>query len=277
MKTKINLNNVTTGITHAGVFHADDVFSAALLTTVNPAMEIKRVRIVPDDIDESTTIVFDIGGGEFDHHFANSPERENGTKYSSFGLLWREFGEVFVKGKENVKYFDEKFVQYIDDADNGGNYNPLTDTISSFNPNWNESQDFNTAFNKAVEFARVILTREFARINSAELARGEVQTALDESDNGIVVLKRFAPWQKILVPSDAKFVISPSPRGGYNAQCVPTELGTTDQKIPFPAEWVGNKGIDGLLFCHPARFLINTADLESAVKLCKVVLTKEVK
>ena len=44
--------------THGGKFHADDVFSSALLLYINPEISITRGNSVPDDF---TGIVFDIG------------------------------------------------------------------------------------------------------------------------------------------------------------------------------------------------------------------------
>ena len=35
------------GLTHAGVFHADDVFATALLRTLNPHIEIVRSNVLP--------------------------------------------------------------------------------------------------------------------------------------------------------------------------------------------------------------------------------------
>lgn len=59
--------------THGGKFHADDVFSSALLLYINPEISITRGNSVPDDF---TGIVFDIGRGEFDHHQKDSRIRE---------------------------------------------------------------------------------------------------------------------------------------------------------------------------------------------------------
>ena len=72
--------------THGGKFHADDVFSAALLLYLNPEITITRGNKVPEDYDG---IVFDIGRGEFDHHQKDSRVRENGVPYAAFGLLLR--------------------------------------------------------------------------------------------------------------------------------------------------------------------------------------------
>ena len=46
--------------THSGKFHADDVFSSALLLYLNPQITITRGNRVPEDYDG---IVFDIGRG----------------------------------------------------------------------------------------------------------------------------------------------------------------------------------------------------------------------
>ena len=71
-------------ITHAGKFHADDVFCAALLTYLNPNIQIKRVFELPEEYEG---IAFDIGNGLYDHHQKNSRVRENGIPYAAFGLL----------------------------------------------------------------------------------------------------------------------------------------------------------------------------------------------
>ena len=60
---KIHQQNAT-AFTHSGKFHADDVFSAALLLYLNPEITITRGNRVPDDFEG---IVFDIGRGRYDH------------------------------------------------------------------------------------------------------------------------------------------------------------------------------------------------------------------
>ncbi len=76
--------------THGGKFHADDVFSAALLLYLNPEIVITRGNRVPENF---AGIVFDIGRGRYDHHQKDSRVRENGVPYAAFGLLWEELGE----------------------------------------------------------------------------------------------------------------------------------------------------------------------------------------
>ena len=101
---KINQTNAS-AFTHSGKFHADDVFSAALLLYLNPEITIIRGNKVPDDYEG---IVFDIGRGEFDHHQKDSRIRENGIPYAAFGLLWEVLGEEIL-GAELA----EKFSRWI--------------------------------------------------------------------------------------------------------------------------------------------------------------------
>ncbi|MFV0351940.1 MAG: hypothetical protein ACK5JF_06465, partial [Oscillospiraceae bacterium] len=58
------------GFTHGGRFHADDVFSSALLRILRPDIRIYRGMEVPKGF---SGIAFDIGNGPFDHHAKNSP------------------------------------------------------------------------------------------------------------------------------------------------------------------------------------------------------------
>ena len=91
-------------VTHAGRFHADDVFSTALLRILNPQIQVQRVPQLPEGF---AGLAFDIGWGEFDHHQQGAPVRENGVPYAAFGLLWRRFGLQLLEAGE-ARRFDEQ-------------------------------------------------------------------------------------------------------------------------------------------------------------------------
>ena len=69
------------GFTHAGKFHADDVFATALLQILRPDIKITRGFTVPDDFDG---IVYDIGFGMFDHHQEPREFRQSGILHFDF-------------------------------------------------------------------------------------------------------------------------------------------------------------------------------------------------
>lgn len=271
-----------TALTHGGKFHADDVFSAALLRQMNPNLKIIRAFEVPDGFEG---IVFDIGRGRFDHHQENAEVRENGVPYAAFGLLWREYGKGLLgalcvgnEAEEEAERFDGSFIQPLDLTDNTGCENQLADAIGAFNPNWDSDDAPDRCFEEAAGFAAAILRRKLLGIVSACRAADLVEQALASAEEGVVHLPRFAPWKKVLIPSDAEFVVYPSQRGGYSAQGVPAGFDTQELKCPFPQDWAGKPaeelqrltGIGTLTFCHKGRFLISADRREDAEKACLV-------
>lgn len=262
------------GFTHGGKFHADDVFSTALLRIVRPDIQVTRGFTVPDDFGG---IVFDIGGGMFDHHSEPRETRPNGVPYAAFGLLWRVLGPGLV-GEHQARLLDENFVQPLDLNDNTGEQNSLADAIGSFNPLWDSKDDPDECFWRAVAVADQVLRNEIAAANAVNRADETVQRAWKASKDGIVVLPAYMPWKNGLYKTDAIFVVYPSQRGGYSAQCV-TDYKTRRSKVPFPPAWAGQpeavlrerSGL-GLRFCHPSRFLITADDKDQAVEACRRAL-----
>ena len=259
-------------VTHGGRFHADDVFSAALLKILNPDILIARSYRVPEGFEG---LAFDIGWGEYDHHQQGAPVRENGVPYAAFGLLWRKFGPGLL-GPEEAAWFDEHFVAPLDLDDNTGCGHPIADAIGAFNPSWDSDDRPDDCFAAAVEVAGAILARKLEASRSIRRARTLVEGALREARDGIVLLPRFAPWKQVLAPSPALFVVYPSQRGGYSAQAVPREQSAA-LKCPFPEDWAGRSeeelhalsGLASLRFCHNNRFLVAAGTLEDAVAACR--------
>ncbi len=269
------------GFTHSGKFHADDVFSAALLTILNPDMKIERGFQVPKDFDG---IVFDIGFGEFDHHQQDREVRENHVPYAAFGLLWRKYGSMLV-GEAEAKRFDEKFIQSLDMNDNTGSENQIAEVISVFNPPWDYAVSSDKAFEQAKDFAYQILVKEIEHIRSINRAEDLVTKALTKCTNGILVMPRSAPWKKFVKDKDVDFVVAPSNRGGYTAQAVPKTERPNELKIPFPEEWRGVEkenigqvsGVETLQFCHNSGFLVSALTQDDAIKACIFAREKALK
>ena len=161
--------------THSGKFHADDVFSSALLLYLNPEITITRGSKVPEDYDG---IVFDIGRGEYDHHQKDSRIRENGVPYAAFGLLWEQLG-AGILGEELAQTFDEAFVQPLDNNDNTGEKNELATLIGNFNPTWDAAGSSDDAFFKAVGVAGMILENKFERYLGNERADKRIEEVLE--------------------------------------------------------------------------------------------------
>ncbi|MBR4454927.1 MAG: MYG1 family protein [Solobacterium sp.] len=231
MKNRLNL------FTHDGQFHADEVFATAMFSIM--AEEINVVRGGDADIpeDASDWIIYDIGGGELDHH---SPENKetNGTHpgtaipYAACGLVWRKYGQEVLEALDcEERYIDRVMTRVertlilgIDAKDN--EFNPvresldgipnltdaqkedvlraarnsltITDIIKDFNPTWNSDLDPYDCFLDAVSFAKDILLNRIYSVMSSLDARDFVQRTIDYSANHILLMDRFAPWEGIL-------------------------------------------------------------------------------
>lgn len=274
--------------THGSKFHADDVFSAALLTLLNPNIKIIRGFSVPETFEG---IVFDIGGGEFDHHQADRRTRENGVPYAAFGLLWEKYGEYIV-GKDEARRFDESFVQPLDYNDNTGNDNQLARVISYYNPTWDSKKSSDEAFHEAKGFALTILKNYVERAKSMDRARFMVEESIKNATDQIMELPVSAPWKLAVENTDIVFVIYPSNRGGYCAQAVNKDEDKAEHikgkerelKCPFPVTWRGKSpeelkqisGVADLTFCHNSGFLISADSKAGARQACVKALDEQI-
>ncbi len=265
------------GITHSGVFHADDVFSSAFLrdyytTCRNKIFTVARVPRWPMDnvTPRNDVIVFDIGMGEFDHH-GKQVYRYNGVPYASFGKLWQKYGKEFVsavypdlpsasKTWVAVK-FDEIFVQSIDAIDCGAmprvDYAvqpmSISTLIADMNPSWDEKDDsswFCNACNMAQQIMAVVLNRIVSMANARYFVHKAIDNAIDRGT--VVVLEHFCPWQEELIngshpnASRVLYILYPSNRnpGSWKWQVVPTAVGSFEQRCHIPKEWCGKTGHD---------------------------------
>ena len=275
--------------THSGKFHADDVFSAALLLYLNPEINISRGNQVPEDFEG---IVFDIGRGQYDHHQKDSRVRENGIPYAAFGLLWEALGAEIL-GEELAVKFDESFVQPLDNNDNTGEKNELATLIGNFNPSWDAKGNNDEAFFQAVSVAGMILENKFERYRGNERADKRIEEILEAHNRAIqagkkskdeakiLVLPEFVPCQKALSETEIAFVIFPSNRGGYCIQPQKKEY-SLNYKCSFPVEWLGLEGeelvsatgLESAGFCHKGGFLMTAGTLEDALKACEISLAE---
>jgi uncharacterized UPF0160 family protein len=286
--------NDKTIVTHNGNFHADDVFSIAALKKVFPSFNLIRTRDLA--LIEKADIVIDVGGeynpesGRFDHHQrGGAGERENGVPYSSFGLIWQKYGLEICQGNQEVaNAVDSGLVSKIDAIDCGhveGIYNgiSLSQTISMFNPTWQEDSHFDTCFDEAVDFALRVLTRFIASANGGISAKDLVAKAIDSAeDPRVIVLEKYIPWKRTVhaLSDEALYILYPSPSGQWRIQTVPVELGSFEDRKPLPKAWAGLSddalkevtGIDDAMFCHNGLFIAGAESFESTMKMAAIAL-----
>ena len=284
MITITNDINKAEFITHAGNFHADDVFSTAFLEKLYGNITLIRLK---EYIDDGSKLAYDIGGGLYDHHQKDAKKRPNGLTYSGFGLLWNSFGLKYLEklklpNKEDIfKIFDDLLVTQIDAVDNGEfsiessfNIYLIDDLIKLYRPNTNEEE--NTCFLEAVAFASEL----FDKILKDCLIKVETINKLKNNlniQNRVLILKEFIPYEYAIfyldIAKDIDFVIYPSNRGGYTTHTVPISYKSTISKIPLNAKWAGLRNselqkvsqIKTAKFCHRNLFIANADTLEDAL------------
>lgn len=286
--------NDKTIATHNGNFHADDVFSIAALKNIFPAFNLVRTRNL--DVIAKADLVIDVGGeydadtGRFDHHQrGGAGERENGIPYSSFGLIWKKYGLEICQGNQDVaNSVDAGLVSKIDAVDCGhveGIYDgiSLSQTISMFNPTWQEDSHFDECFDEAVDFASRVLTRFIASANGGISAKSLVAKAIENAeDPRVIVLDKYIPWKRTVhaLSVEALFMVYPSESGQWRIQAVPVEPGSFEDKKSLPKPWAGLSdealqdvtGIDDAMFCHNGLFIAGAKSFESTIKMAALAL-----
>lgn len=284
-------------ITHNGTMHADEVFATAFLELYFGNIKLIRTSAVNYDEINEKAIIYDIGRGKFDHHQVGALKRENDITYSSFGLLFKEFGKDFLR-KRKIEYVDEVF-EGIDkdliegiDADDNGNFpkieadykvKTLSNVIKLFNPSYASLENEEEQFIKAVLIAKSILEEEILYINGKVKALKKLNTIIEalKDEDKYIILDEFLPYEDALLNNEkAKnilFVAFPSNRGGYAIKTVPKSLDDRTARLDFPEDWAGLSNeelekvsnIRGLRFCHLGRFIINCDTKECVYSVLK--------
>lgn len=290
--------------THNGTFHADDVFAYAILKSVFPVHELIRSRN-PEELAQAD-IVFDVGGGVFDHHsmdkeYRSGKDGELGVPYASFGLIWREFGHAFLEKynileehrQELFDRIDKEFIEGVDAFDNGVEMNTsepvqirtMSHLISDFNIYGTDDKSTHEAFLLAGRMAETMLLNALNNHNQSLLVKGTIIKAFEERENPeLLVLPEGCNWKRTLteidVNEEVKFVIYPDDHEGFRIQVVTLTPTTFEARKDLPESWAGKRdeelngiiGIDDAVFCHPGRFLAGAKSERSIYEMAKQAL-----
>lgn len=309
MKTRVNRL-----ITHSGSFHADDVMATVVLRWLFPTAAIIRTRdpaiLTTTD---SADIVYDVGfeydavRRRYDHHQPGHPLRDDGTPYSSFGLVWRHHGAEFLKSHypddpEDVLRaawggIDRRFVIDIDRADNGyvppgavasSSETSLSLLVEDFVAPWDDpSQNNDLRFLEALSlFGEVFRKRVGRAVSSARAEAAVLQAFLTAEDPRVVVIPDYMPVGSVIRKhgfDQALYTVERSRSGEWFVTCVRPDGDPFGQRKPLPLEWAGLRdgdlatvtGVEDAVFCHVKRFTCATRSLETALRLARLAVEWE--
>ncbi|PYE25796.1 uncharacterized UPF0160 family protein [Rhizobium sp. PP-F2F-G20b] len=297
-------------VTHSGGFHADELLSSVILTRLYPEARIVRSRAPEWITAGADRIVYDVGGAYdaerriFDHHQRGAPVRDDGQPYSSFGLVWRHFGQDYLRAfgvpEAHVAAihaaFDGSFVLPVDLVDNGA-LSPSTAGVlagltlpallETLKPVFDEvdpdaeNQSFHAALAIARSFVEASIGKSAAKLRAEALVMSAIEAA---GQGNILELPLGMPFRSAVVKAGADqllFVVHPRDKDW----CV-TGIRRADEgfelRADLPAAWAGltnadleaASGVTGASFCHKGRFIAAARTREAVLALAEIAVAE---
>jgi len=298
-------------VTHSGGFHADELLSSVILTLLFPDAELVRSRdrawITPDE----GRIIYDVGGQFdaesriFDHHQRPNPLRSDGQPYSSFGLIWAQYGHDYLRTMDVPECdieaihgsFDRGFVLPVDLLDNGAvnaaEAGPLFAGLTlpvlleSLKPVFDDREEGadDRAFMDALPVARAFVEAQINRKAAKYRAEAMVMAAIEAAgDRRVLELPMGMPFRAgVEAAGAAHLLFVVHPRGtDWALTTIRTGDDTFDNCADLPAAWAGltdealekASGVTGAKFCHNGRFIAVAASREAVLEMADLAVVE---
>jgi len=285
-------------ITHSGSFHTDDLLAVAALDLLLDG-NYTLIRTRDPEVIQTGDFIVDVGGvydenkNFFDHHQeGGAGERENGIQYSSFGLVWKKYGEQLASSREVAEIIDQRVGLPVDAADNGidtftqtmeGVFPYLIHNVTrAFRPTWKEAdRSFDEGFQEALVFAKRILEREILHAQHEIQGRELVDEAYKEAkDKRIIIIDDNYPWGGILSGyQEPLYVVKPLKQdANWQIEAVRDSVDSFTNRKNLPQAWAGKNGgelaqvtgVSDAVFCHNKLFTAVATSKEGALRLAQI-------
>ena len=175
--------------------------------------------------------------------------------------------------------------------DHGSKDMSVSTMIDLLNPNWDEEQDVDGAFLKAVKFAQEILSRKIKRTVATLKAKSRISELIELCSGGVLVMPEFigGNWiVNVLSDSNPKaadfyYGVFPGLNKEWVVQAIPPALNRMrDKKKPFPKAWCGLSGqelvkvtgIETAIFCHRNGFIASAETREDAIRMANLAISE---
>jgi len=294
--------NKKTVAVHAGNFHPDDVFAVASLSILHKG-NIKIIRTRENKVYSKADYVVDVGleyepnKNRFDHHqTGGAGARPNKISYSSFGLLWKKYGEEICGSREVADILDTKLVMIVDADDDGfslcrpilDKVYPLTmtDMIYAMRPTWKETEiKTDVVFFRVVDFAKGIIERQIKLTKDRLEINKIIQSYYEKSqDKRLIIIdspkvSRYEVWEALQDYPEPLFIVYGS-NDDWSVVAMKKEINSFVNRKDFPQDWRGLRdedfvrvtGVPNAVFCLNDLFLVGTKSKEAAIKLAELAL-----
>lgn len=292
-------------VTHDGSFHSDDLFATAVLDIVFDGC-VRIIRTRNPEIINKADIVYDVGGvydvetNRFDHHQKEGAgQRENGIPYSSFGVVWKKFGEQICGSKEVADMIDKRIVQSIDAVDCGVDaFKPLyngiilsgVDQVFFDNaPTWKEgNKNIDKIFMRQVKEVKKFLLREIQVTKHDEEGSAILLKAYEKTEDKRIImidtnLPRYLFRDTLSKLPEPLYIIYPSSDNNFwKVETIKKSPDTMESRKSFPESWRGLMedsgklkevtGVPDAQFCHKNGFFLTVGSKEGAIALAEKAL-----
>lgn len=275
--------------THNGEFHADELLATAVLThELKPLgydVHIVRSRDI-DYLNETCAVVYDVGGGRYDHHDREKVFYPNGVPMAACGKILNDV----VPSGAMLDSLRHRLFYAVEANDNGYPVPDYIETsklafVSAFNPTWKEPRDNKSMFMRFVKILPVvqqIYERTIEQVKADIQSFDVVEKSPKILEGKFILLKRYCSFYSYAqLHHEVLGAIYPRD-GQFHVRLSPTFKRKYETKIRFPEEWGGKSGqllkdasgISGACFCHSSRFLATFETERDAIKACEL-LTEE--
>ncbi len=155
---------IMTLVTHDGLPHTDDVSCIVLLSMLLEAngYEVRLVRTRDENLlkfynESSSAIVFDVGGGDLDHHY----DKNYGDRmYSAIGKVWLKLKDkiksTFGLDEQSWSDIDSNLIAPIDFTDNTGSMNPFNYAFNTVRAYYGSTTE--EAIQRCIDYLKLIWT-----------------------------------------------------------------------------------------------------------------------
>jgi uncharacterized UPF0160 family protein len=295
-------------VTHSGGFHADELLSSVVLTRLFPEARVIRSRTAEWIAPGNDRIIYDVGGaydpdaGVFDHHQRGAPLREDGQPFSSFGLIWRQFGRDYLTASgvpasdvESLHAkFDQDFVLPVDLMDNGA-LSPsvagalvkltLPVLLETLKPVFDDKEPgaddraFHEALSIARSFVEASIRQDAAKLRAESIVRQAIAATGDEQ---VLELPMGMPFRPAIEKAGADhllFVVHPRDTD-WCVTGIRRSGDRFEQRADLPAAWAGLTGGDlaavsgvaDATFCHNGLFVAAAKTRAAALEMAKIAV-----
>jgi uncharacterized UPF0160 family protein len=303
-------------VTHDMGFHTDEVLAYSIFSyTFKDKYKIELIRTRRYDLYEKENhILVDIGykyikNKFYDHHQNDNngylSRKENGIKYSSAGLIWKDFGEEYIKlflKEKNINNvydldildifyeIDKKFITHIDLVDNGKfqaiPYNTSIITIDKmfYPPQNNKTEEtylegFIKYSNFLNDYLKMLIDTAYKRVGDRNILLN-----LYDGHSEYLILEGLLLWKKAVTNDDSfknlKFVINKMEDNTWRINPIQSSRIPNKFKINLPQQWLGLSdekfkevtGIEDVIFCHSAGFTAGAKSKEACIKLYELII-----